>query len=208
MKRVLAFLLFSTAALAADFISFGVKGGVPFTDAFKTARTGNLGYVTDTRRYTFGPTVELNLPFSLGVEFDALYRRLNFEGTDQPLDIFVRRTVTADAWDFPLLLKIRMAPGPIKPYLSVGPTFRGLARLKQVGQFFNRPGEGEDTPAELERRMNTGFTAGFGVRLSAPVIAISPELRYTRWGWDNFRDTRGLLQSNRDQFEFMLGITF
>jgi opacity protein-like surface antigen len=203
--RLLACALVFCSAAFADLIDFGIKGGAPFTDALKTAQTGNLGYTTETRRWTIGPMIDINLPFALGIEFDALYRRLNYEASTpgSVQDIFVRRAVTANSWDFPVLLKIRFAPGPLKPYLSVGPTFRGLSNLKQAGEFIE-----SDRPVELENRFNTGFTAGLGLRISAPVIAVAPEVRYTRWGWDNFKDVNGLLRSNRDQFEFLVGVTF
>ena len=35
-----------------------------------------------------------------------------------------------------------------------------------------------------------------------------PEIRYTRWGAQHFFDVNGLLHSNVNQGEFLLGITF
>ncbi len=212
--RKLLLGIFCTTALAfpADFLSFGVKGGVPLNDAFNTASTGQIRYVTNTKRYAVGPELDINLPLGLGIEIDALYRRLNFESTSNQVDIFVRRATTANAWDFPLLLKWRLAPGPIKPYFSVGPTFRGLSNLTQrVETFFapSRPQRSETTtPAELENRFNTGFTIGGGLQLGGPRVKLSPEIRYTRWGWQNFRSVNGLLSTNPDQVEFLVGLTF
>jgi opacity protein-like surface antigen len=208
MKRFVFALLFAAPFAYPQLISFGVKAGVPFTDAFKTAQSGDLGYVSDTKRYTVGPTVEVNLPFGLGIELDALYRRLNYEASEAGTgtDPFVRRTVTANAWDFPLLLKWKAGVRPLQPFFVVGPTFRGLSNLKTAGSFFT--GSRDDDPPELRRDFTTGFTAGVGVRLGNR-WALSPEVRYTRWGWDTFRAPQSsFLRSNPDQVEFLLGLTF
>ncbi len=205
MKRFLFSFLLAAPLAFPQLLTYGFKAGVPFTDAFKTAQTGNLGYVSDTRRYTFGGTAELNLPFGLGVELDLLYHRLNYEAQGAVGGEVARRTVTANAWDFPLLLKWKTGIRPLQPFFTVGPTFRGLTNLSQAGTFFNS-NRGDD-PVELERKGNTGFTVGMGLRVGNKT-AFSPEVRYTRWGWDNFRDPLSLLRSNRDQVEFLVGLTF
>ncbi len=206
MKRLALLFTLTAAAAFPQLVSFGIKAGVPFTDAFDTVQQRDLSYVSDTRRYTFGPMVELNLPFGLAVELDALYKRLSYEaalaGTNEE---FLRRTVKGNAWDFPLLLKLRTGMRPLQAYFSVGPTFRTLSNLEQAGSFFS--GAREDQPLELEHRFTTGFTAGVGLRLGNRT-ALSPEVRYTRWGWESFRSPQGLLRSNPDQLEFLMGLTF
>jgi opacity protein-like surface antigen len=205
MKRFLFSFLLAAPFAFPQLLTYGFKAGVPFTDAFKTAQTGNFGYVSDTRRYTLGGTAELNLPFGLGVELDLLYHRLNYEAQGTTGGQATQRTVTANAWDFPLLLKWKTGLRPLQPFFTVGPTFRGLTNLSQAGSFFNSDRGGD--PIELERKANTGFTVGMGLRVGNKA-AFSPEVRYTRWGWDNFRDPLSLLKSNRDQVEFLVGLTF
>jgi opacity protein-like surface antigen len=208
-KLVIALLFSAPLAFPAGLFSIGVKGGVPFTDAFNTATSGNLSYVTHNKYWTLGPEFDVNLPFGIGVEIDALYQRLAYESTGNVVDGVVHSATTANAWDFPLLLKWKFAPGPIRPYISVGPTFRGLSNLKQVTSFFSPiPLGGTSTtssPAELQNRFNTGFTLGGGLQLLGH---ISPEIRYTRWGWDNFRDPSGLLKTSPNQVAFLVGLTF
>lgn len=212
MKRLLiGMLLAAGAGFPAGLLDFGVKGGVPFTDAFNTAKSGSLSYITNTKRYTVGPTVDLNLLFGLGVEFDALYRRLGYESTTNLPGLVLHAATTGNAWDFPLLLKLRLGAGPIKPYLAAGPTFRGLTSLKQAQTFFfptRQVTTQTNRPAELDNRFTTGFTAAGGLQLGGAGVRISPEIRYTRWGWNNFRDPAGLLKSNPDQVDFLLGLTF
>lgn len=205
-------LLLGAAPARPELFSVGVKGGVPLTDAFHTARNSSLSFFSPAKLYTVGPTVEVHLPFSLAVELDALYRRLNY-GSTSFLDhgATAGTRVTGNAWDFPLLLKRRFASGLVRPYVASGASFRTLSDLKHVRNFFdgtNRTTSQTDRPPELQRRFNAGFVIGGGLELNAGILKISPELRYTRWGWDSFRDVDGLLRSNQDQAMFLLGITF
>jgi hypothetical protein len=47
---------------------------------------------------------------------------------------------------------------------------------------------------------------GGGVKIHALFLRISPEIRYTRWTSPHFSSY--LLNSNQNQAEFLLGITF
>lgn len=200
MARFLIALLFSAPlAFPAGLFSIGVKGGVPFTDAFNTATSGDLRYVTHNKYWTVGPELDIHLPLGLSVEIDALYRRVNYESSGS-----VQSVTTANSWDFPLLLKYKFPGLVVRPYVSVGPTFNGLTSVNQVTTFFSGTPL-EETPSALQNRFNTGFTLGGGLQLFGH---ISPEIRYTRWGWDSFRDPSGLLKSNPNQVAFLVGLTF
>src|ERR1700679_2867444 len=75
-------LLFLGASTAfCQPFSFGVKLGVPLTDFFNTVESSNFTFNATTDRYIVGPTAELHLPLGLGVEVDALYRRMSYTGT-------------------------------------------------------------------------------------------------------------------------------
>lgn len=209
-KLLLGFLLSAPLAFPIGPFAVGVKGGVPFTSNFETGSAPGVTFTADTKRYTVGPVVEFRGPFGLGIEADALYRRLDFESQGNEVDIFVRQKTTANAWDIPLLLKWRLTPGPIKPYFSVGPTFRYLSNLDQVRDFFFAPGNRmtqatTDQPAQLQNRFTAGFTLSGGVQLGSH---IAPEIRYTRWGWETFKDLSGVFRSNQNQVEFLVGLTF
>jgi hypothetical protein len=208
MKTIILGMLTAVSlAFSAGPISFGVKGGIPLNDAFNTVTMGDIHFATNTKRYTVGPELDINLPLGLAIEFDALYRRLDWESTEMGVDTFTHRATTANAWDFPVLLKWRFSPGPIRPYVSVGPTFRNLSNARQVENFFTGSMVQTTTgrPADLSSSFVTGFTAAGGIQLLGH---ISPEVRYTRWGWNTFRDVSGAFKSNPDQFDFLLGITF
>ena len=209
-KLIPALLLFAATAFPGDLFSFGIKGGVPFTDAFHAATNGNLTYVTHSNDWTLGPELEIHLPFGIGVEADALYRGLKYQSSQSLVDQLTTGTTTARAWDFPLLLKWKAPTGFFRPYVVAGPTFRGLTSIKQVTSFFSANSGTTTTnqtsnPADLKSQFITGMTLGGGIQLLGHV---SPEIRYTRWGWDSFRDPSGLLKSNSNQLDFLIGITF
>src|SRR5438445_12790750 len=106
MARALLFLLLAAAGARAQF-SFGVKGGIPATDAFEAS----AAYRQESKRYTVGPMVELGLPLRFGLEFDALYKRLGYSET---AEIFGTRSYTsfrAASWEFPLILRYHLTGG-------------------------------------------------------------------------------------------------
>jgi hypothetical protein len=198
--KLILFTLISTSAFAQGLLSFGIKGGVPLTDAFEVAQSGNFGYVQDTKRWTLGPTIQLNLPVGFAVEFNAMYRRLNYNSTD-----IEQRGVRANSWQFPLLLKYRFGDGSVRPYIAGGGAFQHISDIRQVSHVL---GESDNSP-ELNERNNVGAIIAGGIQLGGGGLSISPEIRYTRWGSENFRDNvRELLHFNQNQAEFLIGITF
>ncbi len=188
----------------AQFVSFGVKGGVPLTSAFDTARTGNIAYLSGTKRYLVGPAFELRLPLGLGVELDALYKRLNYESTTAEQTAHT----TVNSWEFPLLFKLRSSSPGISPYVAAGPSFRHLSGLRQfVSDRFGIFSETAD-PAELDNRFSSGFAVGGGLEIGSR-FRLAPEIRYTRWAWDNFQSPLlPQFRSSPNQLDFLLGIHF
>jgi len=75
---------------------------------------------------------------------------------------------------------------------------------EQVEQFVN---DGEFNI--LERVAAIRFVFGGGVEFKLGHVRITPEFRYTRWGSENFRDpVAALLRTNKNQGDFILGLTF
>ena len=81
MRKLVIFFTGAIAAFSQPF-SIGVKGGVPINDFVNGSSTASNVLSTTTNRYIVGPEFELNLPFGFGVEFDAMYRHYNFQGSD------------------------------------------------------------------------------------------------------------------------------
>jgi opacity protein-like surface antigen len=221
MRLPLLSLALAASALAQP-VSVGVKAGMPLTDFVSTVQnqnvSGALGRLVDfhsnTRPYVFGASIELRLPAKFGIELDALYRRLNYSGTDVTNGVTSTSTVSstsASAWEFPLLLKYRFGPKIVKPYVEAGFAWDTLTGLKQSVQRTVATIKGSSTtstPPELHKTGTSGFVTGAGLDLHALVIHIAPEIRYTHWGSPHFEDPAGLVKSKQSQAEFLVGITF
>jgi opacity protein-like surface antigen len=211
MRPLLLLLFGATAAFSQPF-SFGVNAGVPLTDFLSTVQSPNFGFNSNTKRYIVGPTVELRLPFGLGIELDALYRRLDYTSSGNLIDVFISGNTTGNAWEFPLLAKYRFPSKVLRPYVDAGVAWDTLSGLKQTVTQTVFPTRTTTTttsnPAELNKNTVTGFVTGAGLDVKVLLIHLSPEIRYTRWGAQHFLSSNGGLQSNQNQAEFLLGITF
>ena len=201
-----------TASAAGPF-SFGIKAGVPLTDFVDAATGPRSGFQSVTNRYIVGPSAELRLPFGLGVELDALYRRMNYSGSTSLVDVITSSRTTGNAWEFPLLVKYRFPAPLVRPYVAAGAAWDTLSGLRQSVTGTVIPtristSTSTGTPAELKHNTIPGFVLGAGVDIHALILHIAPEIRYTRWSSPHFSDGTGLLGSQQNQAEFLLGITF
>ena len=182
-----------------------------FIDTVSGSRTS---ISTTTNRYIVGPTVELRLPAGFGVEFDALYRHFRYNSSSSLVDAISTLNTSGDAWEFPLLLKKHFMHGPIRPFLDAGVNFNKISGLSQTVQTLVFPNRTitstNNSPAELKDSFSSGFAMGGGVDLHLLLLHITPEIRYTRWGTQNFNSiiNSGSLHSNLNQAEFLVGITF
>jgi hypothetical protein len=194
MKSLLLILLTAAGAWAQPF-GFGIKGGVPMNDFVDAVNSGtpNLSYVVKTDRYVVGPMAELRLPFSLAIEVNALYRHYGFSST--PV------SVTTGAWEFPLVAKYKVKAPIVKPYIEAGVAWDKLSGLTQTLAAAVKT-------QTLNKNVTHGIVFGGGVEVKALVIRISPEIRFTRWTDQHFLDPAGLLKSNLNQAEFLIGISF
>ena len=203
-------------------VSFGAKVGTPITDNF---RVDNLEpqahfslYESDTKRYTVGPTVEIGLPRNFAVEFDVLYRRLGYERRGFVPGLNTLDATTGNSWQFPFLLKYNWGRNGGSPFVDAGVSFHRVnasTRHTLLGDpfgtgmpdFTGPPGDAR----ELVHEFRTGGVLGVGWNIPARFIRFSPELRYTRWSSESFVGQvleSNVLRSNRNQLDFLLGITF
>ena len=213
MRLLFPLLLSAVSAFCQPF-SFGLRGGVPMTDFLNAAKSQNFTFTTSTNRFIVGPTAELRLPFGLGVEVDALYRRFSYNGAGGISGITTTLTTTettSNAWEFPLLVKYRFPMKIARPYVDAGvawDTLNGLTQAVTSTVAGITSKSSTSNPAELSNSTSRGFVLGVGLDIKALVIHISPEVRFTRWGAQHFVDPNGLLHSNLNQAEFLVGITF
>ena len=214
--RLILILLFSAVSAYSQLISFGAKVGVPLTD-FVNAASGNtsggfINYAQTTNRYIFGATGELHLPFGFGVEVDALYRHFSYQSNQQAVDVVTAANTKGNAWEFPLLAKYRFGKKVVRPFVDAGVAWDTLQGLTQTVTNTvvsgNHTSTTSGSPSQLENNTTRGYVTGAGLDIHILLLHIIPEVRYTRWADKHFFDTSGFLNSNRNQAEFLLGITF
>jgi len=191
----LSSLLFTSACYGQHLLSFGVKGGVPVSDAFSDRTAMGVDVITHpfshSKNYAAGLMLELRLPLGFSVEADALYRPLNLTVDTRVFPSFTSRlSDDVHSAEFPILGKYHFLHAPVvSPYIEAGPIFRAVG-------------------ARSSYLSNDGFAIGGGVDIKLLVLRISPEIRYSRWGKD--ATVTGFLAapSNINQAEFLVGLSF
>ncbi|HYL34985.1 MAG TPA: hypothetical protein VEV17_03610 [Bryobacteraceae bacterium] len=183
-----------TAAFAQN-VFFGVKSGLPLTDAFQDQTTHGVDVIThafsESKNYVIGPVVELGLPLGFSVEADALYRPLNLTTDITVVPQPVRHSVTdISSWEFPILGKYHFLHLPIiRPYVEAGPIFRAVG-------------------SRGSNLSNAGAALGGGVDIKILRLRVMPEIRYSRWGSDATVAGFTTFPSNLNQAEFLIAIGF
>ncbi len=173
-------------------LSFGFKAGYPFKDVFNNRSSPGALLSPASGRYTLGPVLELHLPFRTSVEFDVLYRPA--EIGRQPLAGGPLAKITGGEWRFPLLLKYRFSESLVTPFLGGGVAWQRMS--------------GVDDP-EFTTSTKSGAVVAAGLEGRLPIIRVTAELRYTRWGAATVGNViTGLKQTNLNQVDALVGITF
>jgi Outer membrane protein beta-barrel domain len=215
MRSLVLLLTVAGGALAQPF-SAGLKVGVPLTDFLNAAESGDTSYSTVTNRYIIGLTGELRLPFGLGIELDVLYRHVNYSSSTvvpgiPPLPATTTTAnTTSNNWEFPLVAKYKFKAPIARPYVDAGVAWQTLQGLTQsiTSTVAGEAGTSStSSPSQLANSTTSGFVLGGGIDIHALLIHVSPEIRYTRWGAKQFF-APGLLSSNQNQAEFLVGVTF
>ena len=206
IPRLCLILLLAAASAFPQRFSFGLKGGVPLTDALKV--TDRSRYFSDKAPWVLGPAVQLRLAGGLSAEADLFYRRLHYTQTTQDTNLTVART-TGQAWEIPLLARFQ-SPGLLfKPFVGAGFSFRRVANLDQRTLTTGSSGaQSSGEPAELTGRSTAGATLAGGVEVGGRLVRVSAEIRYTRWGSSSFRSALTGLATQLNQADFLLGIMF
>lgn len=184
-RHILASLILLAAPAFAQ-LHVGIKAGAPLADVTQTVgepRWNNL-----PSHWVVGLMVDVDVPANLGIEFNALYRRVGYEGaTVDPLPQ-LRWKVRDEVWDFPLIAKYRFPGAVVRPYVGAGWSFRKLNDLMRLGSGSN------------------GVVLTGGFRANVLIVKLSPELRYTRW--TGGEDVPSGFRARKNQVEFLLGVTF
>jgi hypothetical protein len=200
-------LLIGGVALAQPF-SAGIKAGLPLTDFLSEAQGDST---TTTNRYLLGPEVELRLPLGLSIEFDALYRHFSYTGLSGPGNV-VTTTGSSSNWEFPLVAKYKFPSKIVRPYVEAGVAWDALSGLKNtVSGALCGSANGTCNvllaPPAVTNQTTMGVVIGGGIDIHAIVIHVAPEIRFTRWAQQYF-NLSGVLNSSKNQAEFLVGFTF
>jgi hypothetical protein len=173
----------------AQLIAIGAVGGVRLTDDLMGEAATSV-----SQRYVFGPQLDIGLPFGLGIEVDALYRRLGYQ-----LDSFLGSTPEehANSWEFPMLIKYRPPVRLLKPFLEAGYAPRVIYAPSNYSS--------NAIPT------SQGFVIGGGVQFGIGRLQLRPEVRYT--GWFNtpimiWFGNGPESQSAQNQADILLGISW
>jgi hypothetical protein len=206
-------LVFVTTPAPAQLFSFGVKGGVPLTDAFSHVSLTDQPVFPQSasgynRRYVVGPTVELHFPLHFSFEVDALYRRNGFAYTTYQYFFYpVGPTYTAEVnylsrasindWQVPLLAKYELRGGMVRPFVNAGVVYRHVSGT--VTSSFLAPNHAS----------SVGAAVGAGLTFKVGPLRLSPEIRYTHWGTRPFANGLGpIFFSTNNQTDLLVGFTF
>lgn len=187
----------------------GVIGGVRTTDDIGDPAT------TESKRYVVGPEVEIGLPFGLGVEVDALYRR---EGYSLTFSNFAGSNYSqerANSWEFPMLLKYKLPVPLIKPFIEGGYAARVINGTVNNNGFTVNLQTGQQTFGQSHYstgpNASQGLVVGVGVQLSLGRLRISPEVRYTRWNNQPVlvvEPDGPTFGSNQNQIDVLVGLSW
>jgi len=172
--RPLAIFLLSSCVCGAQAVSIGVAGGGRATDDV------SAGGIDESKRYVFGPKIEVGLPWNFAAEFDALNHRNGYSVSDYGFT----DTERASSWEFPILLKYRIPLHRIRPFAEAGVAPRTIAgTIDTQSYYINAMG----TMVTSQSTHPTNWSASFGVVIGGGVrfdigrLSLSPEVRYTHW---------------------------
>ena len=196
----------------AQQIGFGVKGGVRATGDINTP---GFGPGSESKRYVIGPAAELALPFGIGIEVDALYRRVGFRTSDGNLTGSFQASYRANSWEFPILFKDKLPFPFLKPFWEAGYAPRHISGSYSAigwtadiptGKVTNYTSKGDWKPG-----VSHGLVAGIGAETGLGKIHVSGELRYTRWNNDPIgfsTHTGNYVNMSQNQVDFLVGFTW
>ena len=219
------------AAAGQDTVRLGVKLGGQLEDPLLASDGTQVGairaelpFITRTPRFTGGPsTVEFGLPWKSAVETGAIFKQYRYiERNAGPGGHLNTEDSKINSVEVPFVLKRYVFDFPrIRPFLGIGTSFRlTSSRTYRVvnDSLFVPASEGFVPDGNLINKWAHGlvFTGGTGIGFGS--FRLSPELRYTLWSNEAFRDrdsqnnreSVGLsrLVSNRSTLEVFIGFTF
>ncbi|HEX4229245.1 MAG TPA: outer membrane beta-barrel protein [Bryobacteraceae bacterium] len=202
-RLILSALLGVIAGYAQVQVHFGVDAGVPITDTLPSSSTSTVSgadyslnrFNSVTKRLLIGPSLRLDLPKGLGLELDAIYQRVNYDSTilssypEIPSFYKSFEAMTANRWQFPLLVQYGRKLARAKIFVEAGPAIstiagnRGTLTTTSTGITIAVGTAASTTESSESSSQVTyaGITTGAGVDVPLFHIHLRPEFRYSHW---------------------------
>ena len=193
-------------------LDFGLRAGIPTNTLLESDSSGiAFGFMRQESfkrsSYTVGPTFAVVLYDRVLVQFDALYKPIQFLTNDTTPVAVISRSTRGGSWEFPLIFDYRFLHGTVKPYAGgggvVGQTMSGLTETQAM---FISTGRLERQSFQFGTFSNQlpAYIANAGFEFDTSHVVVRPEVRYTRWDTTN---TNGVPKRRRDQVEFLIGFS-
>ena len=179
---ILLVLPLSCSLAQVQSVSYGFAAGAPLNNL----ATADSNHVADTGRFTFGPSLRISLPRSLGLDADLLYKRLDI-GLESNL-----ARITFHRLELLPMLRYSFPTSPIRPFMHAGMSFNWIIAVCGSDICADASADSDHyciegkTVAELRHSHAHGFVLGAGADLQLKALNLTPELRVTRWVDRNF----------------------
>jgi hypothetical protein len=199
--KLIIFAFFAQLCFGESPFIIGVRGGVPLGDVIHAVQSGS-GISSSTDNYVVGPTLGVRLPLGLSVAGDALFTRLSLSANSgSPSSV----SVSANSWEFPVLLRFTAGHGGIAPFVGAGVSVRHLSDFGNIGPFLTNSANNNsvvDGPS-------VGFALAGGLQFRAGPLHISPEIRDTHWGSNQISNAfNNVIRTNDNEGQILVGLTF
>jgi len=210
--------------LAAQPVSFGIKVGAPLNKFVTTTYADAFGDA-QTKRYTIGPVIDIDLPKGLGIEVGAMYKRIDQQSTSytvlgppttfcdgddcinvpnlQPHPI----STVGRSWEFPVVGQYHfpfLRSKQMRPYVEGGFSYNHLSNI--YGPYrIDYSVQTEQTPT-INSLIRKGVVFGVGAEIKLKMIHVTPGLRYTHSGGAPGLPAT-IFATNQNSFDFLVGFT-
>lgn len=241
-RFVLVTCTIATAAKAQIRVHFGVEAGVPLTNTLSSTSTSSTNptgssldrYNSVTKRLLIGPAFRVDLQRGLGIEFDALYQRVDYDhaivSSALGVSSFSRsfEQTTGNRWQFPLLIQYTATLSKTKWFVEAGPSISRIAnsRINISSTTSNGSSTSSSTSSPAGQGTLAGITMGAGSDLPFFHRHLRPEFRYSHWFSPSTGSAIGVgllgipgfvtstpvvsptFRTNQNEASFLLGLTF
>jgi hypothetical protein len=190
MPSFRSLLLFVAVSSAAAQIHVGVAAGIPLTDTFASSSVSIANGVTSsydrynsaTKRFLAGPVIRMQFSSGWGMEFDALWQRVDYDHANYQFGPGSLVTQTFEAtsgnrWQFPLLAQ-----------------YTRHHVFGEAGLSVSHIGDSHTVESVSSGSSGTNSSSGSGPSLTQPGITVGggadvrflrghlrPEIRYSHW---------------------------